>query len=92
MGQVDDLRSAIEENAGAAADAVSRVEAKLAELGEPDADLTADIQTIKDATAQIRSIADPATPDPGDPEFDPGPVVGEGTSDGDTAPTEGEPV
>lgn len=60
MSQIQDLRDSLaqlgtdlsEQNV-ALSEAMARVEAKILELGEPDADLTADIQAVRDASAGI---------------------------------------
>ncbi len=77
MAQIDDLRAAIEQVGTNLAAAVGRVEEKIAELGEPDPDLTADIARLQDIGAQLEDLADEDTPDEMPPPDDGGePSVG----------------
>jgi outer membrane murein-binding lipoprotein Lpp len=84
VSQVDDLRSAVAQLGVDLGEAVARVEAKVAELGDPDPDLTADIAAIRDASARLDALVaspvepepDPDTPvDPTEPETPTDPTV-----------------
>src|SRR5215207_5857677 len=64
MGQFDDLRSGIAQVSANVAqvgvdlgEAVTRVEAKIRELGEPDPDLTADIAALTAAGTQLSDVS-----------------------------------
>lgn len=63
MAQIDELRTAIEQVGTNLSAAVTRVEEKIAELGEPDPDLTADIARLQDIGSQLEDLADEDTPD-----------------------------
>jgi ABC-type transporter Mla subunit MlaD len=64
VAQIDDLRAAIGQLGVDLGEAIARVEAKIAELGEPDADITADIQKIRDVSAALDDlVASPAPPE-----------------------------
>lgn len=74
MAAIDDLRAAIEQVGSNLAAAVARVEAKIAELGEPDPDLSADIARLQDIGGQLNDLADDSTPDVVPPPDDGEPV------------------
>jgi hypothetical protein len=96
MGQYEDLKATIAQVGVDLGEAVGRVEAKIASLGDPDPDLTADIEALRSVSTQLDALAaDPAptppTPEPVPPA--PAPPVpdadgGDGTTDGGT-PTNG---
>jgi hypothetical protein len=74
MAQIDDLRAAIAQVGTDLGEAVSRVEAKITELGEPDPDLTADIANLRSVSSQLDSLVaeQPDTPDePTEPATNP---------------------
>lgn len=74
VAKIDDLRAAIAQVGANLTAAVARVEAKMAELGEPDPDMTGDIAKLQDISTQLENLADDTTPDevpPPDPEADP---------------------
>lgn len=93
MGQFEDLQAAVGQLGTDLNEAVARVEAKIAELGEPDPDLTAQLAAIRDASTRLDALA--AEPPPPQPEPDPG---GGGDTPppppgGDTPPPDGgDPV
>lgn len=65
MGQVDDLRAAIAQVATDLQEATDRVLAKIAELGEPDADLSAEITNLGDISARLDGlVAGEVPPEP----------------------------
>jgi hypothetical protein len=90
MGQTEDLKSSISQLGVDLGEAVSRVEAKIGELGEPDPDLSAEIAKLRTFSQQLDSLAaeapvpDPGpSPDPGPvPDPDPAPVPDDGGDDG----------
>ena len=69
VGQTEDLRAAVAQVGVDLGEAVARVEAKIVALGEPDADLSADIAKLKEFSATLDSIATEA------PETDEPPPV-----------------
>jgi hypothetical protein len=65
MSQVSDLRAAIAQMGTDLGEAITRVEAKIANLGEVDPDLTADIASMREASMKLDALAaDPAAPEP----------------------------
>lgn len=86
VAKIDDLRTAIEQVGTNLAAAVTRVEAKIAELGEPDPDLTADIARLQDIGTQLNDLADDSTPDVVPPPDD----GGDGTVPGDDGTVPGD--
>ena len=71
MGQFDDLRTAIGQLGTDLSEAVSRVETKIAALGDPDPDLSADIEALRAASAQLDALAADAVAEPEFPEEPP---------------------
>lgn len=70
MAQIDELRSAIAQLGTNLGDAVARVEAKIASLGDPDPDLSADIANLQMMSSQLDDLADDSTPDVVPPPID----------------------
>lgn len=56
MAQIDDLRAAIAQVGTDIAEAVDRIQARLAALGEPDPDLSADIARLGELSSQIDAL------------------------------------
>lgn len=63
MAQIDDLRAAIEQVGTNLTAAVTRVEAKITELGGVDPDLSGDIARLQEIGGQLEDLADSDTPD-----------------------------
>ena len=88
MAQIDDLRAAIAQVGVDLGEAIARVEARVAALGDPDPDLTADIAALQDVSARLDGLqASPAEPEPTEPGPNPNPNPVEPTE-----PTEPEPA
>jgi predicted nucleic acid-binding Zn-ribbon protein len=70
-----DMKAAIVSAAERVSTALQAMESRIATLGEPDPDLTRDIQELHDATDALNSLAKeaPVTPAP-EPEPEPSPV------------------
>lgn len=83
MSQLDDLRSAIAQVGTDLGEAVERVNSKIAELGEPDADLSAEIEALRSVSAQLDDLGAgeepaevvPGSVEPSVPNEDPGDVT-----------------
>ena len=71
MGQFEDLQAAVGQLGVDLNVAVARVEAMIAELGEPDPDLSAQLAAIRDASERLDALA--AEPPPPQPEPGPAP-------------------
>ena len=88
MGQFEDLQAAVGQLGTDLNEAVARVEAKIAELGEPDPDLSAQLSAIRDASTRLDALAaepPPPQPEPGpapEPEPEPEPAPEDGGGDG----------
>lgn len=68
MAQVDDLRAAIAQVATDLQEATDRVLAKIAELGEPDADLSAEISNLGDISTRLDGLVAGEIPPPAPPQ------------------------
>ncbi len=65
MGQTEDLKTAVAQLGVDFTEALARVEAKVAELGEPDPDLSADIAKLKEISVGLDAlVAAPVVPEP----------------------------
>lgn len=71
MSQTSDLKEAVSQLGVDLGEAISRVEAKIVELGLPDPDLSADIAAIKNVSAALDGLV--AAPAPA-PAPEPAPV------------------
>lgn len=99
MGQYEDLKATIAQVGVDLGEAVGRVEAKIAALGDPDPDLSSDIAALQGISQQLDALAsDPVPPTPpSPPDAPPTPPPAEGgttsggttSGGGDTPPTDG---
>jgi hypothetical protein len=76
MTQIDDLRAAIAQVGTDLGEAIARVDAKVSSLGEPDPDLTADIDALKAVSASLDNLvaespAEPPAEGPVEPPVEP---------------------
>jgi hypothetical protein len=66
MGQTEDLKTAVAQVGVDLGEAVTRVEAKIAELGEVDADFSPEIEALRNASTSLDGlVADTETPPEG---------------------------